>query len=79
MISQNSRKVSSYVKARLKHAALDAKLAARMEKLEPLRRRVLRASIECKTREAKLNGGQKAAAERLIQEAKEAGHGQGQG
>lgn len=61
-----SRNVSTYVKAMLAHRQLTAQLEAREEKLQPLRRRILMASVKAKKAETRLPGGQKAEADRLL-------------
>ena len=65
-IAGNSKKVRGYVKDMLPHRKLEARIQAREAAIEPLRRRRLLLSVRLKTREMKLTGTQKAAAERLL-------------
>lgn len=64
------RKVGGYVRAIRKHAALDAKYKEReqalLERLMPLKRKLLAAEVDMKTRRQALTGGELAAAQRII-------------
>ena len=66
MVAAGSKKVRGYVKDMLAHRKLEARIAAREAAIEPLRRRRLILSTRLKTRELKLTGTQRAAAERLL-------------
>lgn len=61
-----SDKVNVYVRKTLKLDALQAQLAAREARLEPMRRRVTKLVADVGTRERKLSGGQKAESDRHI-------------
>lgn len=66
MISK-SRKVAGYVKALLKHRKLQARLDAKMAKLNSLEDKVERAGVEARNKLGKLNGGQIAEAKRIVE------------
>jgi hypothetical protein len=66
--TEQSRLVRGYVKAVRRHLDLKARLAVHDERLRPLRNKVAVASENVKRRYGRLNGGQIAAAERLLRE-----------
>lgn len=60
------KKVNGYVTAFMKHQALVAKYNAKLEALEPLRRKMAAAHIKVKIKMQKMTGGELASAAKKI-------------
>ena len=61
-----SRHVQGYVKAIMRRDKLQARLQAKLDKLEPLRRKVTAANVLAEARYSRMNGTQIAEANRIL-------------